>query len=160
MKARQAELSEIYADTIASVREAYANRLNRTHRPRHLFSGLLKCGVCGSPFAMRGQSRYICLRHMKSLSCSNTRGIRCGVIEERVLAGLMDRLLTPEATAEAMKAYARETNRLNRERRASGATDRAELADIEKRMASMIAAIEEGGYVRGMYDRLRELEAR
>ena len=160
VKARQAELSEIYADTIASVREAHANRLNRTHRPRYLLSGLLKCGVCGSPFAMRGQSRYICSRHMKSLSCSNTRGIQRAAIEERVLAGLRDRLLAPEAVARAMKAYAEETNRLNRERRASGATDRAELADIEKRIASMIAAIEEGGYVRGMSDRLRELEAR
>ena len=160
VKARQAELSEIYADTIASVREAHANRLNRTHRPRYLLSGLLKCGVCGSPFAMRGQSRYICSRHMKSLSCSNTRGIQRSVIEERVLVGLKDRLLAPEAVARAMKAYAEETNRLNHERRASGATDRAELADIEKRMASMIAAIEEGGYVRGMSDRLRELEAR
>ncbi len=37
---------------------------------------------------------------------------------------------------------------------------RKELAGIEKRIASMIAAIEEGGYVRGMSDRLRELEAR
>ena len=48
-----------------------------------------------------------------------------------------------------MKAYAEETNRLNRERRALGASDRRELADIE-----------DGGYVRGMMDRLRELEAR
>ena len=68
--------------------------------------------------------------------------------------------MEPEAAAEAMKAYAKETNRLNRERRASGASDRRELADIEKRIASMIAAIEEGGYVRGISDRLRELEAR
>ena len=77
-----------------------------------------------------------------------------------MLAGLRDRLMAPEAAAGAMEAYAEETNRLNRERRASGATDRAELADIEKRIASMIAAIEESGYVRGMSDRLRELEAR
>ncbi len=82
------------------------------------------------------------------------------VIKERVLAGLRDRLMAPAAAAEAMKAYAEETNRLNRERHASGTSDRAELADIEKRMASMIAVVEEGGYVRGMSDRLRELEAR
>ena len=68
--------------------------------------------------------------------------------------------MEPEAAAEAMKAYAEETNRLNRERRALGATDRKELAGIEKRIASMLDAIEEGGYVRGMSDRLRELEAR
>ena len=49
---------------------------------------------------------------------------------------------------------------MNRERRASGATDRMELAAIEKKIAAMIAVIEDGGYVRGMMDRLRELEAR
>ena len=68
--------------------------------------------------------------------------------------------MAPEATAEAMKAYIEETNRLNRERRASGATDRKELAEMEKKIATMIAVIEDGGYVRGMMDRLRDLEAR
>ena len=76
------------------------------------------------------------------------------------MAGLREKLMAPEAAAEAMKAYAEETNRLNRERRASGVTDRKELAGIEKKIASMLDAIEEGGYVRGMSDRLRELEAR
>ena len=42
----------------------------------------------------------------------------------------------------------------------SGASDRKELAGIEKKIASLSAAIEDGGYVRGMLDRLRELEAR
>ena len=68
--------------------------------------------------------------------------------------------MAPEATAEAMKAYIEETNRLNRERRASSATDHKELADMEKKIATMIAVIEDGGYVRGMMDRLRDLEAR
>jgi len=40
------------------------------------------------------------------------------------------------------------------------ANDRKELADVEKKIAAMIAVIEDGGYVRGMVDRLRELEAR
>ena len=76
------------------------------------------------------------------------------------MAGLREKLMAPEAAAEAMKAYAEETNRLNRERRASGATDRKELADIEKKIATMVAVIEDGGYARGMMDRMRELEAR
>lgn len=50
--------------------------------------------------------------------------------EERVPADLKDRLTVPEAPAEAMKACAEETNRLNRECRALGATDRNELADV------------------------------
>ena len=159
-KARQGQIAGKYATTIAATRAAHANRLNRTHRPRHLLSGLLECGVCGGPYAMRGQDRYGCSNHVMTGSCANGRSIRRPIIEERDLAGLKDRLMAPKAAAEAMKAYAEETNRLNRERRASGATDRAQLAEIEKKIASMIAAIEKGGYVRGMSDRLRELEAR
>ena len=68
--------------------------------------------------------------------------------------------MEPESAAETMKAYAAETNRLNRARRASGAADRRELAEVERKIATMIAVIEDGGYSRGMMDRLRELEAK
>ncbi len=160
VKHRQGEIKVQYADVIEATQSALANRLNGAHRPRHLLSGLLECGVCGGPYAMRGQDRYGCSNHIMTGACSNGRGIRRAVIEERVLSGLKDRLMAPEAAAEAMRAYAEETNRLNRERRASGASDRKELADIGKKIAAMVAAIEDGGYVRGMSDRLRELEAR
>ena len=93
-------------------------------------------------------------------SCANSRTVRRVEIEERVLAGLKDKLMTPEAAAEAMKAYAEETNRLNRERRASGATDRTELAELDRKIKAMLEVIEDGGYARGMMDRMRELEAR
>ena len=159
-KARQAEISEKYATSIAATRAANANRLNSTHRPRYLLSGLLECGACGGSYAKRGQDRYGCSNHVMSGSCANSRSIRRVEIEERVMAGLREKLMAPEAAAEAMKAYAEETNRLNRERRASGATDRRELADIEKKIKAMVAVIEDGGYARGMMDRMRELEAR
>ncbi|MDE0435631.1 MAG: hypothetical protein OXH92_16620 [Bryobacterales bacterium] len=54
---RQGETSEKYATVIEATRSARANRLNDTHRPRNLLSGLLECGVCGGPYAMRGQDR-------------------------------------------------------------------------------------------------------
>ena len=160
VKDRQGEITEQYATVIEATQSARANRLNGAHRPRHLLSGLLECGVCGGSYSMRGQDRYGCSNHVMTGTCSNGRGIRRAVIEERVLSGLKDRLMAPEAAAAAMRAYAEETNRINRERRASGASDRKELADVEKKIASMIAVIEDGGYVRGMVDRLRELEAR
>ncbi len=48
------------------------------------------------------------------------------------------------------RAYVEETNRTNREHRASGAGDRKELAEVEKKITSMIAVIKDGGYVRGL----------
>ena len=160
VKDRQGELAEKHATVIAAVRQARANRLNGTHRPRHLLSGLLECGICGGSYSMRGQDRYGCSNHVMNGSCANGRGIRRAVLEERVLAGLKEKLMAPEAAAEAMRAWAEETNRLNRERRASGEADRQELAAVKKKMAAMIDVIEDGGYVRGMVDRLRKLEAR
>ncbi len=52
------------------------------------------------------------------------------------MAGLRDKLMEPKAAAEAMKAYADETNRLNRERRASGATDR--MRELEARLGTVL----------------------
>ena len=160
VKDRQEELAEKYATVIEATRKARANRLNGTHRPRHLLSGLLECGVCGGPYAMRGQDRYGCSNHVMNGSCSNGRGIRRPILEERVLAGLKNRLMAPEAAADAVRAWAEEINRRNREHSASGEAGRKELVDIEKKMATMISVIENGGYVKGMVDRLRELEAR
>ena len=67
--------------------------------------------------------------------------------------------MAPEVAAEAMRAYAEETNRLNRERRANAEADRKALADIERKLKDIVAAIEDGGYTRMLSDRLRVLEA-
>jgi len=46
-----------YANVITASRTAHANRLNGAHRPPSLLSGLLVCGCCGRPYALRGQHR-------------------------------------------------------------------------------------------------------
>ena len=75
-KDRQGQIAEKHATIIAATRAAHANRLNGTHRPRHLLSGLLECGICGGPYAMRGQDRYGCSNHVMTGSCANGRSIR------------------------------------------------------------------------------------
>jgi hypothetical protein len=47
-------------------------------------------------------------------------------LEERVLAGLREKMMVPEAVAGAMRAYAEETNRFNRQRHLRSEVDRAE----------------------------------
>ena len=64
VKDRQEKLTQQFATVIEGMRKARANRLNGTHRPRHLLSGLLECGACGGPYAMRGQDRYGCSNHV------------------------------------------------------------------------------------------------
>ena len=159
VKDRQNALAVKYAKVIEATRAAQANRLNATHRPRSLLSGLLVCGCCGGSYALRGQNRYACSHHVMNGSCANSRTITRTALEERVLAGLRDRLMAPEVAAEAMRSYVEETNRLNRQRRVAGEADRTALAEVEKKIAEIVTAIEDGGYTRALTDRLRKLEA-
>jgi site-specific DNA recombinase len=159
VKERQAALAKAYAKQVTASRNAIAKALNATHRPRTLLSGLLVCGCCGGSYARRGQDRYACVTHVRSGGCDNSRTIGREALEARVLDGLKHKLMAPEIAAEAMRAYADETNRLNRERRTNAETDRKALADIERQLKAIIAAIEDGGYTRMLSDRLRALEA-
>jgi hypothetical protein len=59
-----------------------------------------------------------------------------------------------------MRAYAEETNRLNRERRTSGEATRRDLAGTERAIKEIVHAIEQGGFHRALLDRLTELETR
>ena len=160
VKERQEELTRKYATVIEATRTARANRLNGTHRPRHLLSGLLECGACGGPYAMRGQDRYGCSNHVMNGSCSNSRGIRRTELEERVLVGLKDHLMAPEAADAAVRAWAEETNRLNRERNASSEAERKELADVNKKIEGIVVAIQDGAYSPALKEQLHKLEAR
>ena len=156
---RQARIAEKGANISAGIR-ASNSRLNGQRRPKSLLSGLVFCGVCGGPCSIRGGDRFACSNHMDNRSCANKATIRRMELEERMLSGLKDRLMTPEAAAEAMRAYVNETNRANHERRASTAGWQAELTKLRKGLKQMLQVIEDGGYTRGMVERMREMEAR
>nr|WP_018067182.1 hypothetical protein [Martelella mediterranea] len=68
-------------------------------------------------YSLRGAGRFACSNHISKGTCSNSRTIRQDELESRVLSGIRDRMMAPEITA--MRAYAEETNRLNRERRSN-----------------------------------------
>lgn len=159
VRARQAELATIFAATTIGVKEARAKRFNEARRPAFLLSGLLTCGTCQGRYGIILQDRYGCLNHHRRGTCDNNRTIRRPVIEQRTLAGLTEKLVSADAVAEAVRAYHEEMNRQNHERRAQFSADRQALAKIERAIASMIAAIEDGLYQPTMKARMAELES-
>ena len=70
-----------------------SNRLNATHRPEYLLSGMLECAECGGPYAISGKDRYSCTNRKKRLPIDDLGGACCGnsktitrhELEERVL---------------------------------------------------------------------------
>ncbi|MDB5605022.1 MAG: recombinase family protein [Bradyrhizobium sp.] len=158
VKLRQAELAEQFEATIIGVRAARAERLNRLRRPAFLLSGLLTCGCCGGKYGIVVNDRYGCLGHFRKGTCDNGRTVRRDDIERRVLVGLTDKLVSAEAVAVAVRAYAEETNRQNHERRAQAETDRRAPEKIERSIKGIMDAIEDGMYQPAMKARMGELE--
>ncbi|WP_234934294.1 recombinase family protein [Agrobacterium vitis] len=161
VRTRQGEISEKYVNVTEAVREHHKkNRLNGTRRPKSLLSGLIYCGCCGGPYSLRGADRFACSNHISNGSCTNSRTIPREELEDRVLAGLKDRMMAPEVAAGAMRAYAEEMNRRNRERRSSADTWKAELAKVEKDIRGIIEAIKAGMFQPSMKAEMDALEAR
>ena len=141
-------------------RDEGGNALNRAHRRRFLLSGLLVCGVCGGGYTIMGKDRYGCAAHRSKGTCGNDRTIGRQAIEGRVLDGLKHRLLAPELFEAFARAYQEECNRLAREARsAAGRRSRAGWPQVERKIAAMIRAIEDGLYQPSMKERMATLEA-
>jgi hypothetical protein len=60
--------------------------------------------------------------------------------------------------AEAVRAFAEEVNRLNHDRRAQAGADRKALEKVERAIAGIMAAIEDGMYQPSMKVRMDDLE--
>jgi DNA invertase Pin-like site-specific DNA recombinase len=161
VRVRQGEIAEKFANVTEAVRKHHKkNRLNGTRRPKSLLSGLVFCGCCGGPYSLRGADRFACSNHISKGACSNSRTIPREDLEARVLSGLKDRMMAPEIVEEAMRAYAEETNRLNRERPSSGDGWKAELVKIEKQIRGIIEAIKAGMFHESMKAEMDTLDAR
>ncbi|WP_029009548.1 hypothetical protein [Azospirillum halopraeferens] len=80
-------------------------------------------------------------------------------LQERVVAGLTARLLSPEAVALFIKTYAEERRRLRTEARREHAEVEARLAKLTRQISNIIDAIADGAARPSMRTKLMELEA-
>ncbi|WP_137754122.1 recombinase family protein [Sphingopyxis sp. L1A2A] len=148
-----------FAERHARIKEAaQARALHGAGRPAYLLSGLLECGVCGGVCSIVVTDRYGCAGHHRGRACTNGRRIRREVLERRALAGMTDRLVSADKIEAAVAAYSAHINRENRERRIEADADRRALAKIDKAVAGIMAAIEDGLYQPAMKARMAELE--
>ncbi len=136
------------------------NRPERAKRPKHLFSGLLKCACCGGGYTVVGKTNYGCANSRNKGTCDNRKTIKREDLETRVLAGLQDQLLHPDLMAEFVKAYQEEHNRLTAQNTVDEALSKRELAQVTRQIDRIIEAITEGMFHESMKAKLDSLEAR
>ena len=134
------------------------NRLNEAHRPRFLLSGLLRCGCCGGPYAIIGRDRYACSTRRQKGTCDNSLTIARQEIEARVLEGLKGRLLAPDLIAVFVSAFRDEARRQRDALEAEWAGHERKVAELDRKIASIFRAIEDGLYEPAMKARLTELK--
>ncbi|WP_418904073.1 recombinase zinc beta ribbon domain-containing protein [Cereibacter sphaeroides] len=83
-------------------------------RPKFLFSGLMKCGCCGSGVSREGRDGFSCsaAQDKGAAACTNRTVIKQADLEGRVLHALEHHLMDEEAVRIFCEEYADERNRL------------------------------------------------
>ena len=132
------------------------NPLGGAKRPMHFLSGLVHCGLCGQPFVSVGP-RWRCKAAARQ-ACENS-SIAGAHLEDRALAGLRDKLLTPEIISRFAVHLQRELD--DQMRVAHGRRDEMEasLAETRRRIAKLVKQMEEEDDLpRSVMTRLKDLE--
>lgn len=78
--------------------------------PRHVLSGVLRCGECGGPLVMVDRYKYGCANAKQRGTCAGIRVSRA-VADDAILASVRESLLTPErfrAYQSAVQAHLRQ----------------------------------------------------
>jgi DNA invertase Pin-like site-specific DNA recombinase len=82
-----------------------------THqRPKHLLTGLMRCGACGGGYVKISANLFGCAAARNKGTCDNRLNIRVDRLDDIVLSGLKGRLMDPAIYQEFLAAYIAERN--------------------------------------------------
>jgi site-specific DNA recombinase len=155
VKSRQSDLRKETRPDCRGERPFWARR-----RPKHLFSGLLRCGTCGGAYTKISAHLFGCATARNKGTCQNRLNIRAEVIENIVFDGLKHRLMDPHLFKVFAEEFTRELNRLRAVEGGRIEHAKAELAGVERRLRNVVGAIADGVPARTLKEELLALEAR
>jgi site-specific DNA recombinase len=153
-------ISDELWQAVQARKERYANMpLHQHRRPRHPFSGLIRCGACGGAFTIKNRDQLACATHREKGTCTNNRTIRVGELERRVIDGLRGRLLAPEPITRLVREYSAERTKLHEaDRRQRGELARR-INQLGPRIRRLVEAIADGTATRATHEQLIAEEA-
>ncbi len=135
-------------------------KLHHRRRPRRLLSGLLKCSCCGGTYTVVREEYMQCSTVQNSRGCKNTRTVKTGEVESRVLVALRKHLLAPDVVADAVETYRHERQQLQTEHRKKRNDLVRDLGSIERKLKHVMNMVMDGNPDRKTLGRqLGELEA-
>jgi hypothetical protein len=118
------------------------------YQSKYLFSGFLRCGVCGGAVTVVSCGkiagpRYGCPRAHRQHRCDNKIDISLKTLDGRLLEKLQTELQRPEVTAYIMKAVG-ERARQAQEKPQNRAKLEKELSQERRKLQNLIRALESG----------------
>ena len=122
---------------------------NQQRRPRHMLSGLLRCGACGAGMSTNGKDnsgriRIRCSAATESGSCQDAKTFYLKTVESAVLAGLENEMRHPQVIAEYVRAYHEERKRLSVKANAKRAHLELRLGELNREIDRLVDAIAKG----------------
>ena len=161
VRARQAELDGRGIGAPSAARPGSAPFWSK-QRPRYLFSGLMRCGVCGGGFSKISAVHFGCstARNKGPMACSNLLTVRRDVLEETVLGTLREHLMDPDLFATFVAEFTAEWNRLQSVNAGDREARQVEVERVRRQIERLVDAIAEGTPAAMLRDRLSELETR
>src|SRR5262249_17294000 len=104
------------------------------------------------------RDRYGCAAHRSKGTCANAFLVGRQELEDRVLRGLKERLMAPDLVANFIDAFNNEMRNIATSAERESLAVKRTLADVERKLAAIVRAIEEGGYNSTLKARLTALE--
>ena len=158
VKARQAGLDKRVANKRTAAEAPLPFWSKR--RPRYLFSGFMRCGVCGGGFSKISAAHFGCstARNKGETICGNRLTIRRDVLEATVMEGLRTRLMDPTLFKVFAEEFAAEWNRLQAEAGANLIRLRSERERVCRQIDRLVDALADGEPAARLMEKLKELE--
>ena len=127
-------------------------------RAKYLFSGLLRCGVCGGAYVIVDRKNYGCAAHKDGgpSACPNSLKVQRATIEHVLLAGVKDVLLTEDA----FRRFESECREIMKSMRPDPVLVRRKLDRARRERDNIVTAIKAGIITPTIKDELEKVEDR
>lgn len=140
-----------------------AEKLRQGRRPgggqaKYLFSGLLRCGVCGGAFVIVDRDHYGCAARKDGgeHACSNSLKVRRATVEQVLLAGVKNALLNEDG----FRRFESECREIMKSMRPDPELARRKLSRARQERDNIIAALKAGIITPTVKATLEETEER
>jgi len=130
-------------------------------RPRHFWTGKVRCGCCGGGYIKISKDLLGCAtsRNKGKAVCSNRKNIRADVLEDQLLTSLQHHLMKPECFAEFIDAFREELSRTQLEASGKRKAIHSKIKRIDTQLDNAIKAIFDGADSKRFREKMDDLEA-